>query len=181
MTSRTLRWRSLAWNGLEHLDVSERADAVVAQGGVAIGERDDHLYGVRYRVELGPDWTFRSLDLQRTDGASLCLRSDGRGGWERNGREAPDLSGCVDIDLSGSPFTNTLPMRRHAFAASTPARFRMAWIPLDTLAPFVDEQVYARLGPTSFRYQSADGSFERVIETDADGFVTLYPGLFERA
>ena len=56
----------------------------------------------------------------------------------------------------------------------------MAWVPLDTLEPFVDEQVYTRLGPTSFRYQSGDGSFERVIETDAEGFVTRYPGLFER-
>jgi hypothetical protein len=56
----------------------------------------------------------------------------------------------------------------------------MAWIPLDTLEPFVDQQIYTKLGPTSFRYQSADLSFERVIATDADGFVTFYPGLFER-
>lgn len=179
MRSTTLRWRSLAWNGLEHLHVSEEANAVVAQG-VVIGERNDQLYGVRYRVELAPDWTFQSIELERTDGATLHLRSHGQGAWERNGQEAPKLSGCVDIDVSGSPFTNTLPMRRHPFVENTPARFRMAWIPLDTLEPFVNEQVYTKLGPTSWHYQSADGSFERVIETDDEGFVTFYPGLFER-
>ena len=180
MSARTLRWRSLAWDGLEHLDVFEDAGGVTARG-VAVGERGDQPYGVRYQVELAPDWTFRRLEVERTDGATLRLRRDDQGAWQRDGQEAPELAGCIDIDLSGSPFTNTLPMRRHAFVGDAPARFRMAWIPLDTLEPFVDEQVYARLGPTRFRYQSADGSFERVIETDAERFVTVYPGLFERA
>ncbi len=56
----------------------------------------------------------------------------------------------------------------------------MAWIPLDTLDPFADEQVYTRLGPTAVRFQSDEGRFGRVIETHPDGFVTRYPGLLER-
>lgn len=179
MGSKVLRWRSLAWNGLEHLNVSEEANAVIARG-VAIGERNEQPYGLLYRVELASDWTFRRIDLERTDGAVLRLRRDDQGAWERDGQAAPGLTGCIDIDLSGSPFTNTLPVRRHALAENTPARFRMAWIPLDTLEPFMDEQIYTRLGPTSFRYQSSDRAFERVIETDDEGFVTSYPGLFER-
>ncbi len=180
MVRRTLRWRPLDGTGLEHLDLAESGGSVLVRS-VAIGEREGRAYGLRYEVELAPDWTFRRLHLERTDGATLRLDSDSRGGWRQDGQEAPSLAGCIDIDLSGTPFTNTLPIRRHPLALDRPERFRMAWVPLDTFAPFADEQIYTRLGPTSFRYQSADGSFERVIETDAEGFVTIYPGLFERA
>lgn len=177
---RVLRWRSLDSTGLEHLELTEAADRVVARS-VVIGEREGRAYGLRYEMELGRDWTFRSLAIERTDGAGLRLASDRRGGWWCDGAGAPALAGCIDIDLSGSPFTNTLPIRRCALPLGEPQRFRMAWVPLDTLEPFADGQVYTRLGPRSVRYQSADGSFERVIETDDEGFVVTYPGLFERA
>ena len=180
MNRRALRWRSLAWPGLEHLDLTEGPDRVVARS-VAIGEREGLAYGLRYEVELSGAWMVRSLLVERADGAALRLESDGRGGWRRDGAEAPELEGCLDIDISGTPFTNTLPIRRCGLALGEPMRFRMAWVPLDTLRPFAEGQVYTRLGERRVRYQSEDGSFERVIETDGEGFVTLYPGLFERA
>jgi hypothetical protein len=57
----------------------------------------------------------------------------------------------------------------------------MAWIDADDLIVVPDEQIYTRLDDNHFRYQAADGSFERVIETDADGLVVSYPGLFVRS
>lgn len=97
-----------------------------------------------------------------------------------SGQQLPDLAGCIDIDLSGSAFTNTLPIRRHSFADRAPQRFEMAWIPLDTLDPFKDGQIYTRLDERRFRYQAADRSFERVLSVDEDGLVVSYPDLFER-
>lgn len=180
MSGRVLRWRSLEEPGLEHLELTEEPGRVVARS-VLIGEREGLAFGLRYEVELSPGWLVRSLALERVDGAGLRLSSDGRGRWLRDGEAAPELDGCLDIDISGTPFTNTLPIRRCGLAEGAPQRFRMAWVPLDTLEPFADGQVYTRLGERRFRYQSEDGSFERVIETDGEGFVTLYPGLFERA
>lgn len=180
MSARVLRWRPVEEPGLEHLELTEEADRVVARS-VLIGEREGVAFGLRYEVELSRDWLVRSLVLERLDGAGLRLSSDGQGRWRRDGKAAPELDGCVDIDISGTPFTNTLPIRRCGLAEGEPQRFRMAWVPLDTLRPFADGQVYTRFGERRFRYQSEDGSFERVIETDGDGFVTLYPGLFERA
>jgi uncharacterized protein len=179
VSRRVLRWRPLDGVGLEHLELTEEPGRIVARS-VLIGEREGTAYGLRYEVELSPDWTFRWLTVERADGAGLRLEADGRGGWRRDGAAAPELAGCIDIDISGTPFTNTLPIRRCGLALGEPQRFRMAWVPLDTLRPFADGQVYTRLGPTRVRYQSQDGAFEQVIETDGEGFVTLYPGLFER-
>jgi uncharacterized protein len=178
MTIRTVRWKALAWQGWEHLELRATAEGVVARGAL-IGERQGTRYGAFYEVHLTPGWVCRSVSIRRTDGRALTLRTHD-GGWsDGDGRALPELDGCIDIDLSGSPFTNTLPVRRVAFETAVPRQFSMAWIALDTLVAFADRQIYTRLGDGRFRYQSADGSFERVIDFDADGLVRLYPGLFE--
>ena len=97
------------------------------------------------------------------------------------GQRAPALEGCVDIDISGTPLTNSLPIRRVPFVTGAAQRFDMAFVPLDTLEPFRGAQIYTRLEATRFRYAAADGSFEQVLTVDDAGFVVDYPTLFARA
>jgi hypothetical protein len=175
----TLRWRPADGIGLEHLDIRETADGIVAASTV-IGTFEGFAYGARYEVRLAPDWTFRALRLERTDGAALALDCE-NGAWSMNGAPAPQFAGCIDIDISATPFTNTLPIRRVPFEPRAPRRFDMAWVPLDSLAPFVDGQIYTMRDATHFRYEAADGSFEAELTLDRDGFVLHYPGLYERA
>lgn len=177
---RTLRWVPLDETGLEHLEVRETSYGIVAQGTI-IGTFEHNEFGCRYEVTLDPDWTFRHLVLEKTDGNVLILKHDGKGRWERStGDELPAFNGCIDIDIGATPFTNTLPIRRTRLEPNKPKRFRMAWIPLDTLIPFVDQQIYTRLDDSRVHYQAADGSFETTITIDEDGFVRDYPGLFRR-
>jgi hypothetical protein len=177
--TRSIRWKALDWQGWEHLDLDEGPDGVIARG-VLIGARAGTRYGAHYEIALTHDWVFRSIAIRRTDGRGFALRSDGQGAWlDGEGGELPGLRGCIDIDLSGSPFTNSLPVRRTTFEPGIPRRFHMAWIPLDTFEPFADKQVYTLLGEGVFRYESGDGSFERVIEFDQGGLVLHYPGLFQ--
>ena len=180
MAGRVLRWTALAWPGWEHLELVETATGVTARS-VLIGEREGVAYGARYEVQLDAAWVFRSLQLELTDRRALSLAADGQGHWsDEAGKALPALAGCIDVDLSGSPFTNTLPLRRASFEGGVPQAFRMAWIPLDSLAPVSDAQIYTRLGHGRVRYQSADLSFERELTVDTDDFVLAYPGLFER-
>lgn len=175
-----LRWQALAWTGFEHCHVSEAADGVVFRSSL-IGERDGFGYGTFYEIQLEADWTFRALTLRRHDGRVLRLLSNGAGDWKLNGQRAPALEGCVDIDISGSPLTNALPIRRARFVADEPQRFDMAWIPLDTLEPFRDSQIYTKLDDRRYRYAAADGSFTEVLTVDEHGLVVDYPTLFKRA
>ena len=176
------RWHPLDAGGLEHLDLRPLDGGIEARS-VVIGARGGAPYGVTYRVVLRPDWSFIRLDLESTDGRTLALRSDGAGSWtDGTGTSLPGLAGCVDIDLAGSPFTNTLPIRRDAgLAAGRPIRYRMAYVPFDTFVPLIDEQIYTAVEPGRvYRYDAADRSFTAVLTVDEDGLVTDYPGLFAR-
>lgn len=174
-----LRWQPVGEVGLEHCRVRENADGINVRS-VLIGEFEGFDYGAQYDIELAADWTFRSLTLRLQDGRVLRLLSNGLGDWKLNGQRAPQLEGCVDIDISGTPFTNTLPIRRTNPSQGMPQRYDMAWIPLDSLEPFRDGQIYTRLDATHYRYQAADGSFEQVLTVDEQGFVVDYPTLFSR-
>ena len=174
-----LRWQPLEWFGLEHCHLSETADGISVRSSL-IGEREGFAFGAFYEIQLTSDWTFRSLTLRRHDGRVLRVTSNGEGDWKIDGQRAPGLEDCVDIDISGSPLTNTLPIRRASFVTGEPQSFDMAWIPLDTLEPFRDGQIYTRLDDTRFRYQAADRSFTEVLTVDEYGLVVDYPTLFRR-
>ena len=177
---RQYRWQSLDEPGFELLEIEEVETGIHARGMV-IGDWGEIASGATYHVTLAPDWSFRGINLMRLDGTRLRLRADGAGNWtDGTGAPLPELKGCIDIDLSGSPFTNTLPIRRARFEPGVPQRFTMAFIALDSFAVSPREQFYTQRDDTHFHYRSGASGFEADLETDAGGFVVTYPGLFQR-
>jgi hypothetical protein len=182
LETRTVRWRPIEGEGLEHVTVLRRGEAIVATG-VVIGARDGASYGARYEIGCDAAWRVRRLDLTFTDGRAMNLVSDGHGHWrDGDGHPLSAFDGCIDIDLSGSPFTNTLPIRRLDLAPEEgTVALEMVYIPFQSLAPIRDGQLYRCLEPDRrFRYEAADGSFSAEILVDRDGLVERYPPLFER-
>ena len=55
------------------------------------------------------------------------LEADGAGGWQVDGEPAPELAGCLDVDLEASAFTNAFPVHRLALSvggrADAPAAY----------------------------------------------------------
>ena len=94
-----------------HASASRRTRS--SRAASIVGARGGSAYGVDYTIVCGPDWAVRALDLGTSDGMALSLRSDGLGRWtHHDGKPLPEFDGCLDVDLAGSPFTNTLPIRR---------------------------------------------------------------------
>lgn len=180
MLSRSIRWQRLDGEGLEHLVITDEPDGILARG-VIISDNEGERFAANYSVTLSPDWVFREVRIETVEGTRLHLVRDTLGNWTADGVAVPALGGCTDIDMSMSAFTNSLPIRRVSFAENEPQRFDMAWIPLDTLKPFPDGQIYTALGNRRYRYQSADSDFEAEITVDEDGLVVSYPPLVERA
>jgi uncharacterized protein len=177
----TARWRSLEGPGLEHLTLSEQNGVTIARGTV-IGDRGGTPYGVFYRVDLDAGWRVREVAIGTASGQGLHLLSDGAGHWANGVGEAlAHLDGCVDVDLAGTPFTNTLPIRRLDWSAGQREELRMVYIGFDSFVPVVDAQIYTCVEPGArFRYEASDRSFAADIKVDDDGLVTDYPPLFTR-
>lgn len=58
---------------------------------------------------------------------------------------------------------------------------RAAWISFPELTTEVLKQVYTRLTPNQYLYESAKGTFRRELTVDESGFVLDYPGLWMAA
>lgn len=171
---RTIRWRGLAPQSLEHCHVISTPRDTRIRGAIITPE-----YGLFYRIKLDDTERVRTVRIDRTDGQVMELFSDGAGNWSDDRAEPlPDLRGCIDVDIWPTPLTNSLPLWRTGLEDGQSQRFAMAWIDADGMTVKRQEQVYSRIDGRHVRYQSAD--FERVLEVDADNLVIDYPGLFER-
>jgi hypothetical protein len=175
-----LRWSSNG--GLEHAVLHSGPDGHRVDSVVIGPPGDSRPFAIAYQLACDPTWRTRELTV-RVAGTTqrLVLRSDGSGIWHNEaGEELPALRGCIDVDITATPLTNTLPIRRLHLAEGRSAVVRVAYITVPELDVSPSEQRYARLGPRTYRFELADGSFTRDITVDADGFVLDYPGLFRR-
>jgi len=93
----------------------------------------------------------------------------------------PQLDGAIDVDLSITPFTNTLPIWRLDLAEGQAADIRAVYVRLPDLTVTIDPQRYTCLQRgRRYRYESLDSDFVREIDIDVHGLVVTYPGLFRR-
>ncbi len=177
----TARWRSADGGGLEHLVIEEtssghKVDAVV------VGDAEGAPFSAHWRLTVDAAWRTRRLDVELVGhDRRLALRADGEGNWTNvDGVPLPDLAGAIDLDLSASPFTNTLPIRRLALPVGGAAEIVVAYVSFPDLALFPHPQRYSNLGERRWLFESRDADFKREITVDEDGLVVSYPGLFER-
>src|SRR5258708_3411057 len=106
------RWQDWSSKGLEHLVLREGLDQVVADSAV-ITSTDGQAFAARYHIVCDQLWRVRKAKIAQTDGDAIQLASDGAGSWvDGSATPMPQLRGAIDIDVSITPFTNTLPIRR---------------------------------------------------------------------
>jgi hypothetical protein len=176
-------WSATSWPGTEHVEILERAGAIEIDGQV-VAHVDGEAIRLGYRIRCDPDWTTRRLEIVR-HGATrpLLFESDGQGRWtDGAGTGLPELAGCVDVDLTVTPFTNTLPIRRLGWRPGQARDLRMVYVLVPEMTARPADQRYTCLeaGPDGsvFRYES--GSFRRDLRIDPDGLVVDYPGYWRR-
>lgn len=172
------RWRRIDQPGLElaRIEIASRGVTVcsmLVDGGSA-------PRGLRYLWMLDKDWRTRSLRLESMTDEDrwLHIERSGVASWRIGGRPAEHLDGCQELDLSATPFCNTLGIRR---ASEEDEDFTAACISATDLSVTPSRQRYEKLSPRKWRYQDlgvADG-FTAILDLDGDGLVKTYEGLFE--
>ncbi|MDJ0824118.1 MAG: putative glycolipid-binding domain-containing protein [Rhodobacter sp.] len=161
---------TLSWRGdgtFKTADARIDADAIVLTG---LTESQD--WSARYTVEAAPDWQAHTVHIDTGDGRALALSKTDKWG--------DGCAECTDPDLSASPMTNTLPIRRLDLKIGDSAEILALHIMLPDLTFRPAHQRYTRLGPLAWRYEGLESGFTAEIAVDGEGFVTGYPGLFLR-
>ncbi|GIE98183.1 putative glycolipid-binding domain-containing protein [Paractinoplanes rishiriensis] len=196
----SLFWERVDVSGAEQALVDTRAGLYARGTAVAV---DPVAYTCRYELRTDPGWVTAHLDVtaegagwrrsirlelaagrwrattaeQGNLDAALAAAGHARAGLP--GIEEPDLLyGAFDVDLGGSPLTNTLPIRRLELLkaeAGVSHRLNVAWVLLPSLEVVQADQIYTPLGDHRVRYASE--TFSADLTVDDEGFVTDYPGL----
>jgi hypothetical protein len=177
--TREVVWSALRWPGLEHVSIGVRAGELSAAGrGIAV------LDGVPTHVgyELRTDRTGATRHVEITVSGPFptrtrTLQADGQGHWRDDAGPLPDLDGCLDVDISFTPCTNTLPIRRLALAVGAARELDVGHLSVPQLTVRRARQRYRRLDG-GYRYES--GRFAADLSVDDADLVIDYPNLWRR-
>jgi hypothetical protein len=181
-----------AWRHRDARDGFEVAFFEPGDGGLRIEGDTTAVEGgdpfaVRYSIELDDGWRTRAAQVwSRSSRGSngVLLEADGRGSWLVDGRAAPRLDGCLDVDLESSALTNALPVGRLRLAPGDAADAPAAYV--RALGHDVErlEQRYERIddgaGRERYDYTAPAFDFRCELVYDEFGLVIDYPGIATR-
>jgi hypothetical protein len=164
------------------------SDGGVVANGLVIGLEAGRPFRIGYEIRCDGRWRVQEVRAAAPDSGRpvLELLTDGKGHWKRGGGEpVPELDGCIDVDISATPLTNTLPIRRLGLEPGESADVDVAYIRVPELLVGAERQRYGCLEAQAdgghYRFEALPSGFTAELPVDAEGLVLDYPGLFRRA
>jgi len=177
----TVIWKGIYYNSLEYFQLSENEDAFIANSKI-IGAYEDKSYLIEYILKIDKEWRVQSFEIEFEINSvkkklfGLKKNND----WTINGNSASSFSGFAFIDISLTPFTNTLPIRNLHLNHGQEKKVNVIYIDILETDIKPARQKYRRSTDVNFRYENIPNDFEADIDVDEDGLVVFYPSLFER-
>lgn len=178
---------NLVWSGLEYGSLENCLVNTSAAGAeitsTIISSYDHKIFKINYCIKTNNKWetVFFEISSQHSNKLDVVkFEGDGKGNWSSNGIRVEQFEGCIDIDISLTPFTNSLPINRLNLIQNQRQEIRVIY--LDVLEQQMNPvwQQYTRLSDTIYHYQNIPNNFEANIEVDESGLVVDYPTLFIR-
>jgi uncharacterized protein len=156
--------------------------------GSTAAVEDGLTWVVEYQIDLDSSWTTRHAEITGRSAAGLgrvLLEADGCGHWKIDGKPAPHLDGCLDVDLESSAMTNALPVHRMALVIGQRAAAPAAYVRAVGFAVERLEQIYVRAADEGdqqrYDYTAPLFDFGCRLVYDQTGLVLDYPGIAVRA
>jgi uncharacterized protein len=181
--SAPILWRRLDVPGHDAASLLMDEEGAVLSGMAAFREGDPTA--LAYVVHVDREWKTTEGHVwgwRGREAIDLRLGRDGAGTWTLNDELCPEVEGCIDLDLSFTPATNLLPLRRLSLGIGQSAEVRSAWLewPEVRLTPLV--QRYARRTETVYDYESdlpGNEQFRSTLLVQPQGWVLDYGGLWK--
>ena len=175
-------WTGIAYHSLENC-VLTNSDESIDVNSVIVGTHDDKIYRVDYSIKINRNWEsfFVEVKAQLSDKKEeINYHSDGRGNWTKNGVPVNESKGCIDIDISLTPFTNSLPINRLQWELNKPQQIKVLFFDILSQEIIPVQQRYTKLSNSEYKFENVPNDFEAIITVDESGMVVNYPELFVR-
>jgi hypothetical protein len=181
LTSREFGWVSSFYGSEEKCTLVTGGQGIVITS-VITGCHETVPYEVEYLIKTTLDWRVTSFEL-------TCVRNGTRqtvsaahtgGNWVVNEQIRTEFNACTDIDITLTPFTNSLPINRLSFQPGKPQQLDVLYVDVLNHDMRVARQQYTKKSAGEYNFQNVPNDFEADIVVDPKGFVVHYPGLFER-
>jgi hypothetical protein len=165
----------------------ERRSGRLGVGGHTTAIEDGVAFAVGYAIELDEAWHTRSAEISGQSAGrtrALSLKGNGQGIWRVDGVAAPNLDGCLDLDLESSSLTNAFPVHRLGLRAGEQSAAPAVYVRAVDLAVERLEQHYLRIdddpGHQRYWYTAPAFDFRCELVYDRAGLVLEYPGIATR-
>jgi uncharacterized protein len=175
----SILWRRVDAPGHDACRLEEE-DSGWSLHGAAVFRHWAGAASLSYSVRCDRDWktlwgrVHGAIGERRID--YLVMREEDA--WLLNGEEAPGLAHLSDLDLSFTPATNFLQVKRVALPLGETVHSPAAWFDLEAGALTELRQIYQRRGDLALHYQAPDVGYEGLLELTPSGFISNYPGLW---
>lgn len=173
-------WTGKFYNSIENCLLKETTTGNEIKSTI-IGDYKKKIYKVEYYIRTNTKWQTKSVTLfSEFDNSNEFLTLKNKNGkWFLNSKLIKDYKNIFDIDISLTPFTNTLPINR--LKLKNNQRQVIDVLHFDILAKQVKpvKQIYTRLKANNYIFENYDKSFKANLEIDKQGLVVNYPKLFE--
>jgi len=169
---------------MEYLSLHSDAEGIHIES-VVIAVQDGHSFRLDYKIDCDPFYRVRTVHASLHGGAAIAITSNGDGNWfDQQHQNLSHIKGCEDVDISATPFTNTLPIRRLAWQPDQIEKLHVVYFAIPEMTIHADEQRYTcveqRPDGSTFYFEQISTGFAATLKIDADGLVSDYPGLFTK-
>ena len=181
MTIDSILWRRLDTPGHDACRL-ERHDAGWVLEGTAVFLENGLPARLDYRILADPEWVTRQGHVHGWLGGQgvdlrIIRRSDGL--WMLNGAAVPALEANHDLDLSFTPATNLLQLRRVSMEEGEVTDLPVAWLDVPSATLRNLPQRYERRSHSNYWYEAPSVGYQGLLEVHPNGFILRYPELWE--
>lgn len=171
-------WRRLDRPGHDAATIERSGDGWTLSGFAAFSENG--VTGLHYQVELGRDFATRSARIEGfRDDRRFVHEFRRSGAWYLDEVEIPGLEDLVHLDFGFTPSTNYQQLRHAGLKVGDEAEVPVAWFDIGEAGLVRLPQHYRRVSEDRYEYSSPIASYADVLELAPNGFVRVYPGLWE--
>lgn len=180
--------KSITWKGLGFYNTTEICNITFGDtieiNSIITGQAEDIPFSAQYFIQTDTNWKTQRFEVRsiisEKKQEEVILSRDQDDNWILKGQRLDMLKSCAEIDISVTPFTNTLAIHHLKLEPGEEKKIEVLYVNVIDHELKRAEQIYTRISPFEYRFATIEKDFTAVIAVDNLGLVVNYPELFTR-